>query len=201
MNKDLETQGGIVGEGDSRALPARALQTQEHSVALAGTGAVIGRFNRDTMLLATGLLGVVTFGAMMLAVQERYQKAPVFADAVCQPAGGLSLNANPLVLSKVVGLNAGNTGEISANADERVSPQISHPNSISWSSAHRQDSGRFIRPKNHRVRVHPSLWTKIADVFIFWHRKPVPTERSRGWAQVSKKGERKMVSFTAETNH
>ena len=208
MNKDLETQGDIVGEGDARALPPLASQSHEHPVALAGTGALIRRFNRDTILLATGLLGTVIFAAIVLAAQERYRKAPVFTDEVGQPRGELSLNATPFVVSKVVGLDAANTGEISSdpatNVDAPVStgasPQKSHPNAISWSSAHRQDSGRFIRSKNRRVKVHSSLWDKIADVFIFWHRKPVPPERSRGWTEVAKKGQRKKVSFTAERN-
>jgi hypothetical protein len=205
MNNDLETQGGIVGDGDSRAPPALALQTQEHPVALAGASAVIRRFNKETMLVATGLLGTLIFATIMLAVQENHHKTPVLTDDASQTGGEPTLNANPPVLSKVVGLDAANTGEISSvpatNADEGLSPQISHPNAISWSSAHRQDLGRVIRPKNHRVKVHPSLWTKIANVFVFWHRKPVPPERFRGWAQVSKKGERQRVRFTAESNH
>ena len=191
-------------------------------MALTGTDAVIRRFDRDTMLLATALLGTLIFAAMVLAVQESRQKAPVLTDETGQLGGEISVNPNPPVLSNAVALDAGNTGEISsvqttnaeegvtlqinhpnANAEEGVTPQINHPNvnARSWSPADRQDSGRIIRPKNPRERVHPSLWDKIADVFIFWHRKPVYTERSRGWAQVSKKGERKKISFTAETKH
>jgi hypothetical protein len=41
MNKDIETQGGVIGDGDSRTLPAPPLPNQEHPVVLAGTGAVI----------------------------------------------------------------------------------------------------------------------------------------------------------------
>ena len=158
-------------------------------------------------LLATALLGTLIFAAMVLAVQESRQKAPVLTDETGQLGGEISVNPNPPVLSNAVALDAGNTGEISSvqttNAEEGVTLQINHPNvnARSWSPADRQDSGRIIRPKNPRKRVHPSLWDKIADVFIFWHRKPVPTERSRGWAQVSKKGERKKISFTAVTNH
>jgi hypothetical protein len=51
MNNDLETQGGIIDGGDSGALTTLALQRQRHPVALAGTGAVISKFNRDTMVL------------------------------------------------------------------------------------------------------------------------------------------------------
>src|SRR5580700_9657511 len=56
--------------GESRALPAPALQTPKHSVALPGTSDVIRRFNRDTVWLATGVLGTVIFAALVLAVQE-----------------------------------------------------------------------------------------------------------------------------------
>jgi hypothetical protein len=83
------------------------------------------------MLLATGLLGTVIFAALVLAVQERYQKAPVFTDEVDQSGGEISLNANPLVLSRVMGFDAGKGGEIpsgpTTNADEGVSPRVSPP--------------------------------------------------------------------------
>ena len=197
-----------MGDGDSRALHTPGLQSHGDPMASTGTNAVIRRFNRDTTLLATGLLGTLIFAAMVLAVQESRQKAPVLRDEMGQPGGEIfSLNANRPVLSNVVSLEAGNTGETSSvpttNAEEGITPKINHPNpnARSWSPAHRQDSGRIIRPKNPRERVHPSLWDKIADVFVFWHRKPVPTERSRGWAQVAKKRERQKVSFTAVTNH
>jgi hypothetical protein len=180
---------------------------QEHSVILAGTSAVIKRFDRNTMLLATGLLGTVIFAALVLAVQERYQKAPVFTDEPGQTTGELSLNANAPVLSEVRGLDAESIGEITSgpatNSDDAFKPEISQPNANarSMSPAHRQDPAGVGRPKHPSARTHPSLWAKIADVFVFWHRKPVPTARSHGWAQFSNKGERKKVSFTTETKH
>jgi hypothetical protein len=45
MNNDLETQGGIMGDGDPGELTTLALQRQRHPVALAGTGVVISKFN------------------------------------------------------------------------------------------------------------------------------------------------------------
>ena len=196
-------------DGDSRTLPAPALPNREHPVVLAGTGAVIKRFDRNTILLAIGLLGTVIFAALVLAVQERYQKAPVFPDERGQTAGELSLNANTSVLSKVRGLDAESIGETTSspatNSDDAFKPEICQPNANarSMSSAHRQDPARVGRPKHPSpsARTHPSLWTKIADLFVFWHRKPVPTERSHGWAQFSNKGQRKKVSFTTETKH
>ena len=194
-------------DGDSRTLPAPALPNQEHPVVLAGTGAVIKRFSRDTMLLATGILGTVIFAALVLAAQECYQKAPVLTENPGQTAGEVSLNANAPVLSKVVGSDAESTGEITSgpatNSDDTFKPEISQPNANarSMSLAHRQDPARVGRPKHPSARTHPSLWAKIADVFVFWHRKPVGTERSHGRAQFSNKGERKKVSFTTETKH
>ena len=60
-------------------------------MALAGTGAVIRRFNRDTMWLTTGLLGTVIFAALVLAVQERHPKTAVVAEEASQTGGDLSL--------------------------------------------------------------------------------------------------------------
>jgi hypothetical protein len=205
MNKETETRGGVMSDGESRTLPELALSNQEHSVLLAGTGAVIKRFDRNTMLLASGLLGTVVFAALVLAVQERYQKAPVFPDRTGQTAGELSVNANTSVLSKVGGLDAESTGETTSpatNSDDAFKPEMGQPNAKAKSmpSAHRQDPARVGRPRHLSARAQPSLWAKIADVFTFRHRKPSPTERSRGWAQLSKKGERKRLSFTTETN-
>ena len=63
-----------MGDGDSGALPTLALQRQQHPVALASTGAVISKFNRDTMVLTVGLLGTVIFAGLVLAAQDLLQK-------------------------------------------------------------------------------------------------------------------------------
>jgi hypothetical protein len=202
-----------MGGGDFGALPAPALQCHQHPVALAGTGAVISKFNRDTMVLTVGLLGTVIFAALVLAVQELHPKTAVVTDEPNQTGGDLSLNANPIALAKIAGLNAKHTGETTSdpatNLDEGFNPENTqtgpHANARSWSAARPQGSVREIRPKIPRVRTHPSLWAKLADLkmrlFAFWHRKFAPAERSRGWTQFSNKGERKKVSYTAETNH
>ncbi len=201
-----------MGDGDSAALPALALKCQQHPMALAGTGVVISKFNRDTIVLTVGLLGTVIFAALVLAVQELHSKAAVVIDEATQTGGDLPPNANPAALSKIMGLNAKNTGEIASdpamNLDDGFNPENSqtgpHANARSWSPAHRQGSARVIRAKIPSVRAHPPLWAKLADVkmrlFAFWHRKLAPTERSRGWTQFSNKGKWKKVSYTAETS-
>ena len=166
------------------------------------------------MWLATGLLGTVIFAALVLAVQERHPKTAVVAEEASQTGGDLSLKANPGAFSKVEGLNANSsTGEITSGPatifDHGFSPKISHSdphaNPSSWSPAHRQDSARVIRPKIRNVRSRSSLWARLVDVkmqlLAFWHQRLAPTERSRGWTQFSNKGERKKVSYTAETRH
>jgi hypothetical protein len=129
MNNDLETQGGTIGDGDSGSLPPLALQCHQHPVALAGTGAVIGKFNRDTMVMTVGFLGTVIFAALVLAVQDLHPKAAVVTDETTQTGGGLSLNANPGALAKIADLNAKNTGEMTSdpatNLDDGFDPENS----------------------------------------------------------------------------
>jgi hypothetical protein len=209
MNNGLKTQGGIMGDGDSGTLTALALQRQHHPVALAGTNAVISKFNRDTMVLTVGLMGTIISAGLMLAAQDLHPKAAVVtAEAT---GGDFSLNANLAALSESAGFDAKNTAEATSspatNLDDRFnaenSQMISHANTRSWSSAHRQGSARVIRQKIPSVRRHPSLWAKLAIVKMrlsaFWHRTLAPTEGSRRWTQFSNKWERTKVSYTAET--
>ena len=56
---------------------------------------MIRRFNRDTVWLATGVLGTVIFAAVMVAVQECQRKA---TEAERYP----SLNANPATVASLV---------------------------------------------------------------------------------------------------
>jgi hypothetical protein len=94
QNLDNETQGEIVGDGESRALHAHPCQTQEHPVALTAAHKVVRRLNRDTTWLATALLGSVIFAALVLALQERHPKAADLTKEARQTGGNLLLNAN-----------------------------------------------------------------------------------------------------------
>ena len=200
-------------DGDFRTLPAPMLPNREHPWVLAGTGPVIKRFNRNTMLLATGLLGTVIFAALVLALQERHPKAADLTKEARQTGGNLLLNANSAELSKVVGSNGKSTGEITFGqatiVDHRFTPEINHPyvqaNTTSWSPAHRQVSARLIRPKIPNVRYRSSVRPRIVDVkmrlIALWHQSLMRSERSRSWTLFSNKGDKKKVSYTAETNH
>ena len=144
MNPNLnnETQGEIRDDEESSA------QTREHPVALPGTCDVIRTFDRNTTWLATGTLGSVIFAALVLAVQERHQKAVDRTEEARQTRGYLLPNANPATLSKDVGSNEKITGEITSgratSVDNGFTPELDHPdgqaNASSWSPADRRDS-------------------------------------------------------------
>ena len=74
-NQDDEPLGEIADDGEPRVLNGLPLQTREYPLALRGTPIVMRAFNRNTMLVATGLLGTVIFAALVLAVQERHPMA------------------------------------------------------------------------------------------------------------------------------
>src|SRR5271165_1050062 len=107
---------------ESRALRGPVLSTQENSVSLHGTSAVIRGFDRDTRWLATGVLGALVFAAFVLAVlvPEHYPNAVDLAEAV-QARGNLSLNANISTLSKEVDVTGkSSTGETTAGLGSRI---------------------------------------------------------------------------------
>jgi hypothetical protein len=179
-------------------LCAPPLQTAEYPVALTSIHKVIRRLNRDTTLVATGLLGTVVFAAIVLAFPKRDPKA----DDLTKEARQTTTGSVRKSVSEI-------TSGPATNFDDGFGPEISHSdphaNARSWSPAHRQDSARVIRPKIRNVRSRSSLWARLVDVKMrlvaFWHQRLAPTERSRGWTQFSNKGERKKASYTAKTSH
>jgi hypothetical protein len=111
------------GEGGPRALHAPASQTRVHSVALPDTNDVIRRFNRDTVWLATSVLGAVVSAALLSAVmvQDRHPKTVDLTAKAVQAGGDLLLNANSATLFKGVGLKGKNsTGEITSGQASSV---------------------------------------------------------------------------------
>ena len=165
-------------------------------------------FNRNTMWVATGLLGTVIFAALVLAVQEHHPIPADVAEKAMQTSGGVLPNANPVALSKVVGLSGKRTGEISlgqaTSVDDGFTPEINHAdvqaNGSSWSPAQRHDSARVIRPKIPNVRHRSSIDVKIR-LLALWHQSLARIKKSRSWTLYSNKERRKKVSYTAETIH
>ena len=77
----------------------------------------ISRFNRDTVWLATGVLGAVVFAALVLVVQE-YQPNATQADR------DLLLNANPARVSRVIAKSSNVNREITLRAGSGVDPEF-----------------------------------------------------------------------------
>ena len=170
-NLDNDTQGEITSDGDSKALPASQLQAHEHP-ALPGTYEVIRRLNRDTTLVATGLLGAVIFAALVLALLEYHPKADDLTMEASQTTGSGLLNANPSALGNVAGSNGQSTTEITSqqamSVDHEFIPEIKHPdvqaNATSRSAANRPDSARVIRPKIPDVKYRSTVRPRYVDV-------------------------------------
>jgi hypothetical protein len=74
---------------------APASQTPERPIAYPVTNDVLKKFNRDTVCLAAGLLGVVVFTALAFAtlVPERYQKTADFTKQASQANSGSLVTA------------------------------------------------------------------------------------------------------------
>jgi hypothetical protein len=118
------------GEGEVRALSAPGSQTLEHSGNLPNTNEVIRRFNRETVLLATLVVGAVVSAALMLGVlvQDRHGKGADSPEETVQVGGDRVLIATSTTAVKDAGLKEKNSaGEITpgpASKDDRPVAQI-----------------------------------------------------------------------------
>ena len=190
------------------------LQARELPSALSGTYKVIRRLNRNTTWVATGLLGSVAFAALMVTLQERHAKVDDLAEA--RPTtDGPSANANQAAISDIVGSNQKSTGEILSGEATSVgpgfTPEISRSagqaNGASRSPTQQPDSARVIGSRIPNVRHRTFVRHRIVDVktrlIALWHQSLARSEKSRAWTTFSNwnRGDRKKVSYTAETNH
>jgi hypothetical protein len=206
-------RGEITSNGDSKALPASQLQAHEHP-ALPDTYEVIRRLNRDTTLVATGLLGAVIFAALVLALLEYHPKADDLTMETSQTTASGLLNANHSALGNVAGSNGQSTTEIASqqamSVDHEFTSEIKHPdvqaNATSWFPANRPDSARVIRPKIPDLKYRSSVRHRYVDVktrlIALWHQS-LRGEKSRSWTLFSNsnKWQRKKISYTAATSH
>ena len=156
----------------------------------------ISRFNRDTVWLATGVLGAVVLAAFMLAVEERQPKAT-------QADRDLLLNANPARVSSVIAKSSNVNREMTPRAGSGVDPEFTEtPAQENPSSqrefaastptavlaltpemnrnAHRQDSGRVRGPKTRNGRNRSSAAFRSVDVkrrlIELWHQSLAKSE-------------------------
>jgi hypothetical protein len=173
-NLDNELQVEALGDGVSMPLCAPPLQTAEYPVALTSIHKVLRRLDRDTTLVAAGLLGTVVFAAIVLAFPERDPKPDDPTKEARQTTG-----------SDRKSLTSGQATSV----DQGSNPEINHPdvqaNATSWSPAQRPDSVRVIRSKIPNVRYRTFVRHRILDVkmrlIALWHQSLARSEKSRGW--------------------
>jgi hypothetical protein len=205
-NQDKEPPGEIADDGEPSVLNALALD---------GTLNVMRRFNRNTTLVATGLLGTVIFAALVLAVQEHHPLPAEVAENATPTSAQVLPNANPIELSEVHGLNGKSTDKTSseqeASLDDGSTPELNHAalqsDVSSWSPAQRHDSARVIRPTIANVRHRSPARFRFVNVKMWflalWHHGWQRAEKSRSWTQSwhSNKERKRKVSYTSATTH
>jgi hypothetical protein len=181
---------------------------------------MISRFNRDTVWLATGLLGVVIFAALVLAVQECQPKAP-------QTERDLSLDVIPAGARSVLAKSSSSTGKMTpeqGTGDDHkftetslldtpsssetptpvpvlaFTPKISH-------NKHRQDSAPERRLRTSNWKNRSAVGFRTVDVkrrlIELWHRSLAQNEKPRNWTAFSNlsRGAHNKAAYTEETSH
>jgi hypothetical protein len=130
------------------------------------TSSMISRFNRDTVWLATGVLGTVIFAAVMVAVQECQRKAT-------EAERDLLLDANPATVASLVAKTepAPSTPVLALTPENRNDAQA---NPDAGPLARRQDSARAIGSKARNASNRSSVASRSGDVkrrlLELWHQ-------------------------------
>ena len=172
------------------------------------------KFNRDTVWLATGVLGTVVFAALVLAFQERQPQ-------VRQAESDILPNIPATVASEVANSSKAN-GKMTPRQGDGVDHAEISPQEISSSQtetaansvladmpqinrhAHRSARARGSKTPNGRNRssvVFGSAYVKRRLIEL-WHQSLARSE-TRSWTAFSKLNRRvsKKAAYTAETNH
>ena len=176
----------------------------------------ISKFNRDTVWLATGVLGIVVFAALVLAFQERQPQ-------VRQAERDILPNVPATVASEVANSSKAN-GKMTPRQGDGVDHAEISPQEISSSQtetaaptsvlaytpqinrdAHRSARARGSKTPNGRNRssvVFGSAYIKRRLIEL-WHQSLAKTEKSRSWTAFSNFNGwvSKKAAYTAETNH
>jgi hypothetical protein len=163
-----------------------------NALTLDGTCNVMRRFNRDTMVVATGLLGTVIFAALVLAVQEHHPLPAEVAEKTMQTSQEVLPNANPVELQEVAGLGGRSTDKTfskqATSFNDGFTPEINHANLkanvSSGFPAKRHDSARVIRSTMANIRHRSSTRLKFAGTWFLalWRHGFQRAENSRRWA-------------------
>jgi hypothetical protein len=187
------------------------------------TSDTITRFNRDTVWLATGVLGTVVFAALVIAVQER-QAAPTQAERDfflfnSDSASVGSVIESPNSKGKMISGLESSVDHAFTETSQRKTPSSQTESAASTPSAvlaltpevnrdaDRQDSARVRRAKNRNVRNRAFMAFGPIDVkrrlIELWHQSLARSKKPRNWTAFStlSPGVSKKAAYTAETNH
>jgi hypothetical protein len=118
-NVDDEIRGEIARGAVSTESPTLPSQTCEHPAILVGTLKTIGRVNRNTTWIATGLLGSVLLATLILVLQGLHSKVGDHTAQLDQTSSNLLLNANPAAPSNM-DLKAKGAGAIASGPGTSV---------------------------------------------------------------------------------
>ena len=186
------------------------------------TSDTITRFNRDTVWLATGVLGTVVFAALVIAVQERQAvPAPAERDYLFNPnfaSVGSVIESSDSKRKMIAGPGSTVDQAFTETSPQKIpSPQTetgdSTPSAVLALTpevnrdADRQDSARVRRAKNRNVRNRASMAFGPIDVkrrlIELWHQSLARSKKPRNWTAFStlSPGVSKKAAYTAETNH
>ena len=184
----------------------------------------ISRFNRDTLWLATGVVGTVVFAALVLAVEEWRPDAT-------QAERGLLLNANPATAGSAVARSSKSDSKMTpgrGSSDDQAFAETSLPEISSAQAkpaaastpapivaftpeinrnAHGPPTAPVKGRRAHNLRNTSSVAFGYVDVkrrlIELWHQSLARKEKSRTWTAFSNlnREARKKAAYTAETNH
>jgi hypothetical protein len=182
----------------------------------------ISRFNRDTLWLATGVLGTVIFAALVLAVEEWRPDAT-------QAERGPALTTNPATGGSVVAKSSKSDSKTTpgwgSSADQALSetslpenpssqtkPAASTPTPVLAftpeinRNAHGPRSAPGKEGRTHNLRNTSSVPSGYVGVkrrlIELWHQSLARKEKSRTWTAFSNldREAKKKAAYTAGTN-
>ena len=179
------------------------------------TSDTISKFNRDTVWLATGILGTVVFAALMIAVQECQRKAT-------EGERDLLLNANPATGTSVIAKSSNSISQmplgqascvdraLTENSQQEIpssqtEPVVSTVLALKTPETNR-DGGQAIgaraRNASNRSSGSPRYVGVKRRLIELWHQSLAKSE-TRSWTAFSNlnREERKKAAYMADANH
>lgn len=183
----------------------------------------ISKFNRDTVWLATGVLGTVAFAALVLVIQEYQPKAKktessLLANVDFERAG--SAPAKVSGSSGKIAAGQGSNGDhtftekailetpFSQSQPEAARPVVPLPRADRNTTQANRDcrnSPRTVEPKARNARNRSSWPSRTADVkrrlIELWHLSLARSAKARTWTAFSNlhRGGSKKAAYTAGT--